>query len=258
MCASTGAPLDSQAAIGRSVPRLWKVLVIGCSLTAVLCGAAVVVYWGVPDGRGISVFDRAVLDTMVSWRTPLLDSMFTTLTNVAGEVGMVVLALCALVVLSYRYRSWQPALFLVACGTGSVLLTIALKGLLNRPRPPHSLAVPPYEYSGSFPSGHTLNAVVITGAIAYLLVLQQRRISSQVVTIGISVLFCLTIGVSRIFLGHHWCTDVLGGMLLGLAWLTCMITVHQWILARAQAGAHALPGSLIAVHERGGPQTVSE
>lgn len=68
-------------------------------------------------------------------------------------------------------------------------MTIAGKQLIGRARPPLADAVPPYEYSPSFPSGHSLNALVIAGIVAYLLLLRQRRRGSRVLTVTVAALF---------------------------------------------------------------------
>lgn len=92
------------------------------------------------------------------------------------------------------------------------------------------LAVPPYETSPSFPSGHSLNALVIAGIVAYLLVMRQERTRTRVVTITLAALFAVSMGLSRVFLGHHWLTDVLVAWTLGLAWLAVVITAHRLFL----------------------------
>lgn len=113
-------------------------------------------------------------------------------------------------------------------------MTVAGKLVFGRDRPPLADAVPPYEYSASFPSGHTLNATAVIGIIAYLLVLEQAILRTRIITISVAAVFILTTGVTRVYLGHHWFTDVLFAWLLGFAWLAAIITTHRLVLA-AQA-----------------------
>ncbi|WP_241991035.1 phosphatase PAP2 family protein [Cryobacterium sp. Hh38] len=82
----------------------------------------------------------------------------------------------------------------------------------------------------SFPSGHTLNAVVI----AYLLMLRQTTRRARVLTGTVAILFALTIGLSRVYLGHYWFIDVLVAVTLGLVWLAIIITAHRLYLASRQ------------------------
>ena len=118
-------------------------------------------------------------------------------------------------------------ILLPAAAFGSLLMTVAGKDAIGRLRPPVELAVPPYESSPSFPSGHSLNALVIAGIVAYLLVVRQHRKRTRTLTITLAVLFAVSMGLSRVYLGHHWLTDVLVAWTLGIAWLAVVITAHR-------------------------------
>jgi undecaprenyl-diphosphatase len=120
-------------------------------------------------------------------------------------------------------------------------MTIAIKSLVGRDRPPLAEAVPPYESSASFPSGHTLNAVVITGILVYstLLIVRTRRARWLAVIIGGT--YAVLIGLSRVYLGHHWLSDVIGAWLLGLAWLLVVIVAHRVARTYAARKKPALP-----------------
>jgi undecaprenyl-diphosphatase len=87
--------------------------------------------------------------------------------------------------------------------------------------------VPPFESSPSFPSGHTLNATVILGLTAYLLVIWLRRKRWRAVTVVVATVLVAAMGLSRVFLGHHWFTDVVAGWTIGLGWLATVITGHR-------------------------------
>jgi len=127
-------------------------------------------------------------------------------------------------------------------------LTIAGKDIIGRHRPLRIDAIPPYETSPSFPSGHTLNATVILGIIAYLLILRQHSRAARALTIVVAVVIAVATGLSRILLGAHWFTDVLAGWLLGAAWLALVITAHRLYLTTRRhqvtgqgSGSSALP-----------------
>ncbi|QWT22712.1 phosphatase PAP2 family protein [Subtercola sp. PAMC28395] len=205
-------------------------LVFGMAIVVLLSAAAAQVYDAVTDSDGVAGLDKPLLNVMMSARSPWFDFIVTAYTDIAGPIGMPIIAVGAIVILALRRRSWTPVILIAAAGTGSLLMTIAGKDLIGRDRPPLADAVPPYEYSPSFPSGHTLNAVVIAGIIAYLLVLRQKTPRARVITIAVAALFALTIGLSRVYLGHHWFTDVLAGWMLGAAWLAIVITAHRLYL----------------------------
>jgi membrane-associated phospholipid phosphatase len=143
--------------------------------------------------------------------------------------------------LAIRRRSWTPIILVLAAGGGSLLLTIAGKDIVGRARPDLADAVPPYETSPSFPSGHTLNAVAIAGILAYLLLLRQHRRMTRVLSITVAVVFAVTIGASRVYLGHHWFTDVLAAFFLSGAWLALVITAHRLYLTARRPGVVEAP-----------------
>ncbi len=116
---------------------------------------------------------------------------------------------------------------------GSLAMTIVGKDLVDRARPPAALAVPPLEVSPSFPSGHTLNATVLTTVVVYLVLIETTAAWQRSLAITLGTLFVVTMGLSRVFLGHHWLTDVLAGWLIGLAWALAVITAHRlWLTLR--------------------------
>ena len=90
--------------------------------------------------------------------------------------------------------------------------------------------VPPYETSAAFPSGHALNNTVVARLVAYLLLLHLTSLLWRIVSIALAVLWFVTIGLTRVFLGYHWLTDVIAGWLLGLAWTAMVITCHRLYL----------------------------
>jgi undecaprenyl-diphosphatase len=205
-------------------------LLVGAGIALALSFIASRIYDAITESDGVAGLDLPILKAAISARTPLLDALATGYTNVAGPIGMPIIAVAAILILSLKRRSWTPLILIAAAGLGSLLMTVAGKDIIGRSRPPLADAVPPYEYSPSFPSGHTLNATVIAGVIAYLLILRQRSTHARVITIVVAALFAVSIGLSRVFLGHHWFTDVLAGWVLGLAWLSLVITAHRLYL----------------------------
>lgn len=222
---------------------LVALLLVGAVIAALLTYLVSEVYESVTDVDGVALLDEPLLDAALGLRTPWLDGFVTGYTDVGGVIGMPVLAVAIMILLAVRRRSWTPVILLVTAGLGSLLMTVAGKELIGRARPELEDAVPPYEYSPSFPSGHTLNATVIAGTVAYLLILRQSSLVARVLTISIAALFVITIGLSRVFLGHHWFTDVLAAWILGAAWLAVVITGHRLYLTTREREAGAAPPS---------------
>lgn len=210
-------------------------LVVGALISLALSFIASRIYDAVTESAGVAGLDRPLLTVAMRARSPILDAIVTGYTDIAGPVGTPIIAIAAIIILSLKRKSWTPAILITAAGLGSLLMTVAGKDIIGRHRPPLADAVPPFEYSPSFPSGHTLNAVVIVGVVAYLLVLRQRSVGARIVTISGAAFFAVTIGLSRVFLGHHWFTDVLAGWVLGAAWLAIIITAHRLYLTVRQS-----------------------
>lgn len=224
---------DSVNRIGRLLgpyQALVLLLALGAGISVTMTWLASETYEAVTQANGVAALDHPVLDTMLGLRSPGTNVLATAYTNIAGVVGMPILAAATMVTLALRRRSWTPVILITAAAAGSLFMTLSGKNLIGRTRPPLADAVPPYEHSASFPSGHTLNALVIAGIVAYVLLLRQPPRRTRALTITLASTFALTIGISRVFLGHHWFTDVLAAWLLGLAWLAIVITAHRLYL----------------------------
>lgn len=222
--------LSAVAAVASGRTVLVVTALIGAVLVMGLTVGGAEVYEAVEEGDGIAGLDRPVLDTAVAMRTPAAARLVTAFTHLGGPIGMPIIAGALTALLVWRRRSWTPLLLMVLAVVGSLAFTAVGKGIVGRPRPPLVDAVPPYEYAFSFPSGHTLNSTVIAGMIVYLAFPLLRHRWSRVLTVVTAVVWAWAMGLSRVFLGHHWLTDVCFAWLLGLAWLALLITAHRLLL----------------------------
>lgn len=168
---------------------------------------------------------------MIAWRTPLTSRLVTWFTNLGGVVGMTIIASTITLLMVWRWRSRTPLILMAIAAAGSVTFTTVGKAIVGRRRPPLAEAVPPYEYAFSFPSGHALNSTVIAGMVAYLVARRLRSWWARGLCAAAAVAWSVAMGLSRVFLGHHWLTDVIFAWLLGLAWLALLITAHRIFLA---------------------------
>jgi membrane-associated phospholipid phosphatase len=236
----TAWPTAPGAALARLAVRLRRrlaphtvlivVLAVGLALVAALSSAAGAVYDAVTEADGVAALDLPTLQAAKDLRTPFLTTLVQAYTSLGSGVGMPVLATLVAVGLAWWWRQWTPVLLIAATAAGSLTLTIVGKAVVGRIRPTLADAVPPYEISPSFPSGHTLNSIALAGIVAYLLVRRQQRKRSRILTVVAAAGFAAAMGLSRIYLGAHWLTDVLVAWALGLAWLTVVITAHRLLL----------------------------
>lgn len=108
------------------------------------------------------------------------------------------------------------------------LVNTALKLAIKRPRPSADLAqVLSREQDNGFPSGHAFFAIVILGLLAYFIFINVKNHTLRTVVLVGLIALILLIGTSRVYLGVHWPSDVIGGYLIGGALLTALIWFHQ-------------------------------
>jgi undecaprenyl-diphosphatase len=172
-----------------------------------------------------------------AWLTPLMQAA-TSLGDVAVLLGLVVLAGLAWWI---RTRSWRPLGLLAAAYLGTWVLSDTIKTLTHRARPPAAQAIG--HWGGyAFPSGHTTKATATYGMLAALLAATTPRWGRKVAAWTAAVLLAGLVGLSRLYLGASWLTDVLGGLALGAAWLFALLTSVRTIdQLRAQPGRPATP-----------------
>lgn len=134
------------------------------TLTAVGLGALAD---NVTHGDGMAVLDHPVARFVVGHRTPLLTSVMKAISAAAGPAALTASALAAGLLLGLAWRSWTPPVVLAATAAGAIGLTIVVKEVLARPRPPLIHAVAAADGHG-FPSGHAAAAAAVCGAAAWL------------------------------------------------------------------------------------------
>lgn len=225
------------ALLGPHVALLTMLLAAGALVTG-LTAASSEIYEEVADGDAMSMVDRPVLDAAVALRSDVANDVVSAYTDLGGPVLLPVLTAVVTVGLALAWRRWTPVVLVLVAAAGSLAMTLVGKPLVGRTRPPMVDAVPPYEMSAAFPSGHTLNATVLAGIVAYLLVRRQHSAGARAATIVAAAAFAVTMGLSRVFLGHHWLTDVAVAWTLGLAWLTLVVVAHRLYLTAHRRGVH--------------------
>jgi undecaprenyl-diphosphatase len=140
---------------------------------------------------------------------------------------------------TWRQGAHRLSTFLVATTLGGAILSTTVKVLVDRPRPEvdHPIVT---AFGKSFPSGHALSSTVVYGAVllTFLPLLAGR---ARRVAVGATAVLVLAIGASRLLLGVHFLSDVVGGYLLGIAWL-CGATAafETWRVERGRRPSHPL------------------
>lgn len=149
------------------------------------------------------------------------------LTAIGGPtvITLVVAAVVGFLCLQTRYRT---ALVVAAAAVSGEVVNQLLKQLFLRPRPdvvPHLRDVS----TASFPSGHAMESAIVYLTLGVMLMRVAERRITKIYCLGIAVLVTLLVGISRIYLGVHYPTDVLGGWMLGFLWASiCWLTEQRF------------------------------
>ena len=187
-------------------------------------------------------FDRAIL---LALRSPgnLADPVGPPwFEDVARDItalgGHAILTLVTLAVIGFllMVRKRSAALLVAISVFGGMLLSTLLKLGFERARPdlvPHAARV----YTASFPSGHAMLSAVTYLTLGALLARVQARRREKAYVLSLALLLTLVVGLSRIYLGVHWPTDVLAGWCVGAAWAVLCWMVALWLQRRGKVEA---------------------
>ncbi|MEH7377334.1 phosphatase PAP2 family protein [Neobacillus drentensis] len=171
-------------------------------------------------------FDRTVIDIVQGSETLVLTNVMKFFTFIGSAPFVIVLSLFLLFFL-YKVLHHRFELILFAAAiTGSAILNGILKQFFQRVRPDFHRLIDIEGYS--FPSGHAMNAFTVYGILSFLL---WRHIPSRFgrgVLISVSMVMILAIGISRIYLGVHYPSDIIGGYFASGFWITTAILFFQY------------------------------
>jgi undecaprenyl-diphosphatase len=176
------------------------------------------------DERLLLVF-RAADDTSDPLGPSWVEELARDVTAVGGAAFLAFLTVAAAGFLVLQ-RKWHLALYLVGAVAGGTVLSSLLKWAFGRPRP--DLVVHGQEvYTTSFPSGHSMLSAVAFLTLGALLASGQTNLGMRAYLMGLAVFLTVSVGLSRVYLGVHWPTDVVAGWTAGAGWaLLC------WAVAR--------------------------
>jgi undecaprenyl-diphosphatase len=177
--------------------------------------------------------DRADASTPVgpAW----LESAMIDLTAIGGStiLWLVVLAVAGFLVLQTRYRT---ALVILGTTGSGELLNAIMKHAFNRPRPTivtHLRVVS----SSSFPSGHARESAIVYLTLGVILMRASDRTATKIYVFAVAVTLTLLAGVSRLYLGVHYPTDIVGGWIVGFSWASIC-----WLAAKRFDGTTHVQG----------------
>lgn len=170
-------------------------------------------------------FDTRITNLVQSYRTETLTRYFVFITDLGDRYAYVVITVIIAIFFRWRYQNWRFTLQTISVLVLSALSNIVLKSVFNRGRPAadHLVAVD----SLSFPSGHSMSAMAFYGFLIYLTTRYQGKTWIRITMVLILLILILSIGISRIYLGVHYPSDVAAGFMGGLIWVALCITIFN-------------------------------
>jgi undecaprenyl-diphosphatase len=150
-----------------------------------------------------------------------------------GSYAVLTILLFAVVIYLFMARQRAAALWVATAVSGGVVLSNLLKFSFERPRPdlvPHAVRV----FTTSFPSGHATLSAITYLTLGALLASLHEALPFKVYFLGLSILLTVAIGISRVYLGVHYPTDVLAGWCIGAAWAAFCWVIFRWLQHRGR------------------------
>lgn len=185
--------------------------------------------------RGISLdtingFDSTIINTVQGWEADWLTPVMKAFTFIGSTKFVLFLIAAGFAILLFVVRNRADAFFFFAALGGTGVLNQTLKFIFKRERPDiHRLV----DVTGfSFPSGHTMMAFSLYAVIAYILWRHIRTAASKILLIILACFMFAMIGISRIYLGVHFPSDVLGGTAASAFWMIIAISVYGYAMDR--------------------------
>src|SRR4051812_46981211 len=190
------------------------------------------------NNAALQKIDLSIHDWAVRERNSGATTFFTMMTIIGGPLGVAVLLTIVGIILAIK-RRWRWLVYLAATAGGGGLLNLELKRYFARARP--DVAEMLRRANGySFPSGHAMGSAVAFGALAYLAFRAIKSWPAKAATIAFLYTLLAAVALSRVYLGVHWISDVLAGVIAGTVWvITTTVaceTVRRIRRLRAKAG----------------------
>jgi membrane-associated phospholipid phosphatase len=172
--------------------------------------------------------DQAVQGWFGHMRQPAVTVLLRAATNIGGTAGLTTLVSVVAALLLARKARASAIFLLVTAGAGA-LLNLLLKLIFARSRPDLASALAEARWY-SFPSGHAMGSFITFGALAYLLLRQPWPWVARSAGLAVAMTMVVLVGLSRVYLGVHWASDIAGGWSAGAVWLISAVAAFEMLL----------------------------
>jgi membrane-associated phospholipid phosphatase len=187
--------------------------------------------WGVLANDGLTRVDPSVATFIAGHRLTWLTPVMELVTWLGSSFFIIPFGIAAGGYLWRRRQTWRPLAMMAAAFLGAAGLYDIVKPAVGRARPGAALQVGGPDVGNAFPSGHATQTISFYGMLAVVLIICYAPRRRWPFLLG-AALVTLVVGASRLYLGVHWLTDVLGGYALGLAWLSLVMVTSLLLEGR--------------------------
>jgi undecaprenyl-diphosphatase len=185
--------------------------------------------------------DQAIHTWFGHERRPAMSVLLRMATGVGSMVGLTAIVAVAVAILLTRKERASAIFVVVTAGTG-VLLNLGLKMIFARARPDLASALTGARWY-SFPSGHAMGSFITFSALAYIALRQSWPWVVKSAALAVAMTMVVLVGLSRVYLGVHWASDIAGAWSAGTVWLLSAVVAFEMLLSLRQRRSAAAPTS---------------
>lgn len=201
-------------------------------------------------------FDNGIVNFFKGIENSRLDAIYILITEMGSVWFLTTMSVILIVLLWWKAKDKWGILFFVIAIAGSGLLTWLLKQFYQRGRPSINESIDAIGFS--FPSGHSMGALVFYGFIGYFVVRSMQKRAVKVVSLIVLSILIVLIGTSRIYLGAHYPSDIIAGFIAGTIWLILCFLALEWVQWQSKSNVRPVRAlrSLLASGFRAGKQKI--
>jgi undecaprenyl-diphosphatase len=174
--------------------------------------------------NSFAMIDLQINSWVISIQTGSLTATAIIIAYLFNTTSMTSISLAIAIYLFYRNYKKYGVLLLAAMG-GDAFIVWITKTLIHSPRPPNGIF---YEAGYSFPSGHTTTSIAFCGLLTYFVWQHWNSLKAKTASSTLSITTISIVAFDRIYLNVHWFSDVVGGVLLGIFWLTLTLWIFRY------------------------------
>jgi undecaprenyl-diphosphatase len=227
--ATGGADLPEPERTAAPTPLMESIVVISLAVAALSLFLFAWISGEMTEGSTAG-FDLSVRAWVHQFASPTLTRVMTAISLLGYDILIAGLAVALAVFLFLRWK--HAAGWLAVSMAGALILDLTLKYAFRRPRPPVFFGVAPHSYS--FPSGHALCSFCFYSVLAGLIAARTRSTWLRVAVGILAAVLVIAIGLSRIYLGMHYPSDVIAGYLAAAIWVSTLLVLDRWRIRKRE------------------------